>query len=193
MSVMTRRQFAAWFAVSVCHTTGLAASWPWSAPDPQMREFRDPQGHYRFRYPAKDWHLVRGGARTLLTLVHKTGDAAVFVTYETLQIALASNEIADLFAELESETIQKEHPTAEAIRSAVVEHNGRPLVVLDFRRAGVTRHEGVRSYVYVAGRDVYRVVCSAPADRFDKYEPAFAAIAAGFAHVAERSGVPSGN
>lgn len=144
---------------------------------------------FTVQYPAKDWSVVAGGSSSLVTLVHKKGEAAVVIEYLPLQLELAPSEIDDGFAQLETEPVVSRQINVNAVGARVMELAGRRAVVVDFSRQGVAGGERVRQYSLPYGRHLYRLVCSAPAGLFAKYEKTFAAMAGSFALAPAASAV----
>lgn len=180
MAIPTRREFITLCLVSVFGPAPTAAAWPWSKDKGTLRPFIDPGGRFIVSYPTQSWHVLTGGGSALLAIAHDRGDAAVVIEHRTMPLPLEADEISDLFAELEADGIKVHDPSIRALRSAVVQRNGRPMVVIDFERTGSSGHERVRHYVFPAGQFLYRVVCSAHSTSFDRYERAFVTIAGTF-------------
>lgn len=134
------------------------------------------QDRFTLQYPSKDWLLVPGGGASLVTLTQKKSEATVTIEYQPLQLELAPSEIDQNFAQIEAEPVAQHQPTADGVKSQVVDDGGRKVIVIDFTRRGVTGAERVRQYSLPMGKQLYRIVCSAPAAQFAKYEPVFANI-----------------
>lgn len=170
------------FALVVCSLAPLVAVAPAAAQALKgyqpLQAFQD---RFSLQYPAKDWLLVPGGGASLVVLTQKKNEATVTIEYQPLQIQLEPGEIDAEFAKIEAEPIEQHQPTAEGVKSDVTESDGRKIIVINFTRRGATGAERVRQYSLPIGQQMYRIVCSAPAAQFAKYEPVFANIVKTFA------------
>ena len=111
------------------------------------------------------------------------------IEYLPLQLELAPSEIDDGFAQLETEPVVSRQVSVNGVGTRVMELEGRRAVVVDFSRQGVAGGERVRQYSLPFGKHLYRLVCSAPAGLFAKYERTFAAMAGSFALAPTASAV----
>ncbi len=150
------------------------------APKLEVQPFAGPNGRIKFEYPKKDWQIVPGGSSVIVSLAQKKGEAAVVVEQTRLNQRLEPDDITDLFAQLEGETVKEHQPSAGDLRAKIVEAAGRRFVILDYGRKGVAGPERVRQYSVPVGVDLFRLTCSAPTAQFARYEPVFAHIAATF-------------
>jgi hypothetical protein len=183
-----RKQLIAGLAVATI-TSALAAQGP-SVPAPteygrapklEMQPFQGPNSRIRLEYPKKDWQVVPGGSSVIVTLAQKKGEAAVVVEESRLNQALASNDITDLFGQLEADIVKERQPSATDVQAKVVEAAGRRFVILTYGRKGVIGPERVRQYSIPTGIELYRLTCSAASAQFTRYEQVFAHMAASFA------------
>jgi len=150
------------------------------APKLGVVPFQGPNGRVRFEYPKSGWQVVPGGSSVLVSLRQKGGEAAVVVEQNKLNQPLAPDDITDLFGQLEADVVKERQPTAANIESKVVEAGGRRFVILTYARQGIKASERVRQYSIPSGSDLFRLTCSAAADKFAKYESVFAHVAASF-------------
>jgi hypothetical protein len=135
---------------------------------------------FRVDLPERDWRLVPGGVNTLGTLTHKDEPVAVVIEYEQLQIALNADEIDTTFAELEAGTIKDHEPNASGLAGSITQVGRRKMAMVNYQRRGVAGPEQVRVLVLVQGRNLYRLVCSAPVSMFVRYAPLFQQLAESF-------------
>lgn len=134
---------------------------------------------FRIDAPEKDWRLLPGGVNTLGALVHKDDAATIIIEREVLQIALAATEVDANFAELEMTTIREREVTGTSFTSRL-DQSGRRRAVVDYQRRGREGAEQVRVYVLVQGKQLYRLVCVAPAAQFARFLPVFQASCTSF-------------
>ncbi len=144
----------------------------------QMRPLHDTDGRVRLDYPNKDWLVAPGGSDAIVTLTEKRAEAAVFLEVVRLTPPLAPDEITDLFAQIEVETIQERDARATNFTARVLDVSGRRVVVVEYSRQGLLGLERVRQYSYPVGGELYRLICSAPIAKQPKYAPIFAHMAA---------------
>jgi len=174
---------------SAAVTTMLSAQAP-SVPTPNeyggatkldMQWFQGPNNRIRFEYPKKDWQLVPGGSSVVVTLAQKKGEAAVVVEQNRMNQALASEDITELFGQIEVDIVKERQPSASDVQAKLVQASGRRLVILTYSRKGVAGPERVRQYSIPTGIELFRLTCSAASAQFTRYEPVFAHLAASFA------------
>ena len=150
-------------------------------PKLDVQLFLGPLNRIRFEFPKKDWQLVSGGAVVIVSLAQRTGQAAVVVEHTKLNTALAPEDITDLFAQIEADTVREQQPAAADVQARLIAIDQRRLVITTYSRLGVAGPERVRQYSIPVGSDVYRLICSAATPQFADYEPVFAHVAATFA------------
>lgn len=151
------------------------------APKLDVQPFVGPGNRIRFEFPKKDWLLVPGGTVSIVSVIQKSGQAAVVVEHTKLNAALAPDDITDLFAQLEADQIKQQQPDAADVQSKLVAVGNRRLVIVGYTRRGVAGAERVRVYSMPVGSDLYRITCSAATQQFARYEQVFAHVAATFA------------
>jgi hypothetical protein len=137
-------------------------------------------GRFSCEYPSKDWDVVSGGASALVTLVQKKHEATVVIEYQPMPIELAPNEIDDNFAKLEAEPIVARQTEVSGMTTKILDINGHRAVVIEFSRRGVAGSEHVRLYSLPIGKQLYRVIGSAPNGMFERYAPTFDVVASSF-------------
>ena len=171
--------------LSMCSLVPVVAdaqpSGPAAAPLKGYQALQTFQDRFTLQYPSKNWLIVPGGRASLVTLTHKKNEATVTIEYQPLQIELSPAEIDQTFAQIEAEPVSQQQPSATGVRSQVGDADGRKVVIIEFTRRGVTGAERVRQYSLPIGKQMYRIVCSAPSAAFAKYEPVFANIVRTFA------------
>jgi hypothetical protein len=135
--------------------------------------------HFRIEMPEKDWRLLSAGINTLACLIHKDNAASIVIEYELLQLALRPEEVDANFADLEMTTIREREMTGTAFASRV-DTAGRRRAIVDFQRRAPGGPEQVRVFVIVQGKQLYRLVCVAPAKEFSKFAPVFQTVCGSF-------------
>jgi hypothetical protein len=135
--------------------------------------------HFRIEVPEKDWRLLSAGINTLACLIHKDDTASIVIEYELLQIALRPEEVDANFADLEMTTIREREMSSTGFTSRV-DTAGRRRAVVDFQRRAPGGAEQVRVFVVVQGKQLYRLVCVAPASQFAKFAPVFQTVCGSF-------------
>lgn len=142
---------------------------------------RDAAGRFTIDVPARDWLTVSSdGVSALATFVQKNGEAWVVVERTTLNTPLASEDITDLFADLEKDHLLAQQPKATGVATKLFDADGRRFVGLQYTRPGRPATETVRQFSFPAGRELFRVMCGAPSARFDRFEAICAHMAASF-------------
>jgi hypothetical protein len=170
--------------------TSLSAQAP---PTPQapkkgftvLRAFQD---RFTVEYPIKDWEPVAGGTSSLVALAQKKREAAVVVEYQPLRLELAPNEIDQEFAKLESEPVTTRQPGAADVTVKLIDVGSNRVIVVEYTRRGIAGAERVRQYSLPLGKQLYRLVCSAPTALFAKHEPTFTAMMESFKVAAAAAG-----
>ena len=132
-------------------------------------------------YPAKDWRVSGRGLASLVTVEHKSGEAAVALEYELRERPTPARLVNDTFVAIEQDQIHALHSQVKDITARVLTAGERRIVMLDFTRAGESGQERVRVYVIPIERQMFRLVCRAVPGRFAGLEPVFSHIAASFA------------
>ena len=150
--------------------------------------FRAFQDRFTFEYPVKDWDTVAGGTSSLVALSQKKREAAVVVEYQPLRLELAPSEIDQEFAKLEAEPVTTRQPGAAEVSVKLIDVGANRVIVVEYTRRGIWGAERVRQYSLPLGKQMYRIVCSAPATLFAKHEPTFAALVESFKVAAAPAG-----
>jgi PsbP len=171
-------------AVAVVSVASLDAQ----APRKGFTVFRAFQDRFTFEYPYKDWETVPGGTSSLVALAQKKREAAVVVEYQPLRLELAPNEIDQDFAKLEAEPVTSRQPNAADVTVKLIDVGSTRVIVVEYTRKGIAGAERVRQYSLPLGKQLYRLVCSAPAALFAKHEPTFAAMVESFKVAAAPAG-----
>lgn len=135
---------------------------------------------FSLEYPKKDWIVVPGGGAATVVLAQAKGNASVIVERVVLKAELGPDDITDLFAQLETESIQQRAPKAADFRSKVLDVTGGRLVAVQYALDGSKGPERVRQYSIPVGTNLYRLTCAAPIGQFQIFDPVFAHIAASF-------------
>jgi hypothetical protein len=150
-------------------------------PEKGYQIFQGLRTLFTVQYPSKDWQVVPGGSASLVAFTQKKAEATVVIEYQALTLELAPTEIDEGFAQIEAEPIAQHQPTATDVASHIAEADGRKVIVIDYNRKGIAGAEKVRQYSLPIGKQMYRIVCSAPAALFAKYEPTFVTVVKTFA------------
>ncbi len=149
------------------------ASWIGRDSRLQVQPFQDPAGQFAFEMPRRDWELAPGGGPIVATLLHRRFEAVVFVEHARLNQPLAPEDITDLFAELEVDRLRQQQPGVVDVEARILDVDDRRIVALQYQRRGPKGPETVRQYSIAEGDDLYRLVCTAQAARFGRYESVF--------------------
>lgn len=149
-------------------------------PKLQVRPFKAPNGRFSMEYPRSDWIVLPGGGDVVLSLAQRNGEAVVQVQHSMLKTALAAEEITDLFAQLEVDTLKDQDQSAADFQPRVFDAGDRRLIIIQFTQPGLTGRNQVRQYSIPRGQDLYRLICSAAVSQFSKYSAIFSHIAASF-------------
>jgi hypothetical protein len=171
--VYSRRSLIAAFLVLTAVVPAGAQLGIFRKNSQETQTLRAPDGRFALEYPNRDWQMLPGGGSVVATLAQRNGEASVVVDYTKMNQALAPSDINDLFAELEGEDLATRQPEAKGATPSVVNVGGRRVVVIQYSRAGLRGKEQVVQYTVPAGQDLYRLICSAQAPLFAKYEPVF--------------------
>lgn len=161
-------------------SVALAAQGPQAALPKGYQLLKAFQDRFTCAYPAKDWEVVPGGAAALVTLTHKKHEATIVVEYQPMQIELAPSEIDDNFAKLEVEPIGARQTEVSGLNSKILDVNGHRAIVIEYSRRGASGPEHVRQYSLPIGKNLYRLIGSAPNQSFEKYAPTFEVAAQSF-------------
>lgn len=149
-------------------------------PKLQVRPVKAPNGRFSMEYPRNDWIVLPGGGNVVLSLAQENGEAVVQVQHAMLKTALAPDEITDLFAQLEMDTLKEQDQGAADFQPRVFDAGDRRLIIIQFTQPGLVGRNQVRLYSITRGQDLYRLICSAAASQFSKYSAIFSHIAASF-------------
>lgn len=142
--------------------------------------FQAPSQRFTVEYPKRDWD-VSGGGNGDVTFAQKKSEALVTIQHDTLDVELTPSDITERTAEHLIDRIKGQLPKANEFRSVIRDDNGRRLVVIDYMRPAVRGGvERARQYSIIAGKDLYRIVCSSAPALFEKYDPVFKHIAETF-------------
>jgi hypothetical protein len=170
---------AAWFSPAVQQPPAQQGDeWVRRAPKLGVQRLIVPGRRVTLEYPKRDWLLLPSGGSMLVNLAEKNGNALVQLERTALKQALAPEEITDLFAELEAQTVHDRYPEATSFVSRLADVGRRRIVMLQYDRPGTRGAERVRQYSLPVGLSLYRLVCAAPAAQFARFEQVFAHIAA---------------
>jgi hypothetical protein len=150
-----------------------------------FQTFQDPGGGFQLEYP-KDWRVTAGIGDVIATFAQKNGEAAVVV--ERFRMTQPLKAVTDQFGQIEVDILKERQPRATSDSFKLVTANGRPVVVIDYSRAGLAGQEQVRQYSMPIAQDLYRLTCSAVMAQFTKYDPIFVRIAGSFAPLAAGAG-----
>jgi len=150
------------------------------SPKLQVRPVKAPNGRFSIEYPRSDWIVLPGGGDVVLSLAQRNGEAVVQVLHSTLKTALAADEITDLFAQLEVDTLKDQDQGAADFQPRVFDAGDRRLIIVQFTQPGLAGRNQVRQYSIPRGQDLYRLICSAAVPLFSKYSAIFSHIAASF-------------
>lgn len=163
-----------------------AAGWPPPQTSPldlanvsgDSRPYRDEAGRFAFNYPARQWKVINGMGSTLVSVDNKNG-ASIRIDAIRLNDSLFMPEQAESIAIVETRLLEQHTRDATQIivrkpRPAV------PLVIIDYQQQGSNGVEKVRQYSCIRGRDLFRIVASAPTDIFPLVEGVFDQLARSF-------------
>jgi hypothetical protein len=154
----------------------------WVARSPKLGAvpFQSVDGHISFEYPKKDWVATAGVGPTLAMLVEKNAAAWMVVERTKLQMALAPDDVTDLFSQLEADRLKEAEPQATGVQNKLFVLDDRRFTAVQLSRKGLRGTDVVRQYSFPVGEYLYRLVCGTTSDQFPKFEPIFAHAAATF-------------
>jgi hypothetical protein len=156
----------------------------WLGPAPRGIEFQNTSGAgFSVDVPRKDWLVVPPAGGLVLAVVHRSGRAAIYIERSKLNQPLGPDDVTDLFAQLEADTVRERQSGASAIEQKLLTAGDRRLVAVQFDIVRGGGSDRVRQYSFPSGTWLFRVSCTAPAADFAKYEPVFAYVAASFQPV----------
>ena len=141
------------------------------------KPFKDQGGRFQLEYP-KDWQPTIGAGDVIVTFAQKKGEAALVIN--RFQLLDDPGQINDVFGQLEGDALKMDQPQATDVSFKIAGANGRPVVLVDYSRPGLTGPERGRQYSFPIGQEVYRLNCTALTGLFAKYEPQFLHIAQSF-------------
>lgn len=144
-----------------------------------FKAFKDPAGKFVLEYP-NDWQLVDGVGDVIVTFRQKKGEAALVLERFHLNLAVGKDDIDANLVRVETDVLRERQPTASGVVSKIVDRNDTRLILIDYKRTGLTQAEQVRQYSFPIGQEIYRLICSAATGLFTKYEPGFAHMADSF-------------
>jgi hypothetical protein len=155
---------------------------PWVARTTrvQFQSQRAADAPAQLDFPKKDWMVLPSSGSVVITLASRKGDAVVVVERTAMRQALASEDITELFAQIEIDAIKERQPKAADFQSKVLASGDRRIVAVQYGRQGVLGAERVRQYSVPIGKELYRVTCISSAAQFALYDPVFAHIAGSF-------------
>jgi hypothetical protein len=143
----------------------------------EFQVLKDPGGRFTIEYPKRDWRVVPGGGSVLFTLAHSGNEAAVVVEYNRMDPPLMPEDITEMFSQvIELDEVKKRQPGASDFRPGLVTGPEGKQSQIDYTRPGMNGQERVRLVSMPRGADLYRIVCSAKAELFPKYEAIFSHI-----------------
>jgi hypothetical protein len=158
---------------------GAPASGQFWRSKTEFKTFKDPAGRFVLEYP-NDWQLVDGVGEVIATFRQKKGEAALVVERRHLNLPVGKDDINENLKSVETDVLRERQATASDVVSKIVDKNDTRLIVIDYKRTGLTRAEQVRQYSFPVGQDIYRLVCSSAVGVFTKYEVDFTHVADSF-------------
>ena len=181
---------------SLAALVGAQAQAPgsWVARNPKLAAipFQSVDGRITFEYPKKDWIATTGVGSTLAMLVEKNGSAWMVVERTKLQMALAPDDVTDLFSQLEADRLKETEPQAVGVQNKLFVLDDRRFTAVQLSRKGLRGTDVVRQYSFPVGEYLYRLVCGTTSDQFPKFEAIFAHAAATFkAQAAAAAAAPA--
>lgn len=131
--------------------------------------------------PRRDWRITpTKEGDTVAVAEQRRREATIRVEASTLQLPLRSEDVTDLFGEIESDRLKGQNAQGEGFEMRLFRLGDRRVAVVQFTRPGSSGPEQVRQYSYPDGPVLYRVTCVSAVERFKRYEPVFAHVAATF-------------
>jgi hypothetical protein len=149
----------------------------------QVLKFSDPADRFTVEFPRDwNWQIVAGAVEPIVTFIQRGGNAYAIIEHFHMNQPLAPDEITDFFAQVEADVLKENQPRATDVDPKVFMQGTRRIIVLDYRRPGLTGGEAerVRQYSFPVGQDLYRVTCAAVSSQFSKADPLFTALAESF-------------
>lgn len=146
----------------------------------QTQPYKDPSGRFTLQYPKKDWQVFPGGGSTLVTIGGLKGRASIQIEYFKLNEAIKVDENYDQIVAIESEFIRNRQPDADQLTGLPMRPDMKDVVIVDYRRPGLTGPDRIRHFSIISGVNLFRVSCVAPAADFPRLEGAFEQIAKSF-------------
>lgn len=137
-----------------------------------------PASRLSIDYPKKEWVVLPAGGSTLVRLAEKNGLALVELERVALRQPLRPEEVTELFAEIEADTIRRQYADATGFVSRLAMVGQRRVAMLEYERPGTRTIERVRQYSIPVEATLFRLICAAPAEQFGRIEPVFAHMAA---------------
>jgi len=142
---------------------------------PAYRQHRTAGGEFSLELPG-DWTIGQAGAAAIAVLV--SPKATVLVEQSVLRQPLSSDDVNQLFIDLEIDDLRTLMPGADQFRSELTTLSGRRAARLEFTRPGSSTPERVRLYVFPAGKKLFRVLLVADDSAFPAVTPVFERIVA---------------
>lgn len=131
--------------------------------------------------PKRDWQVTPSkDGDTVATAEQRRKEAAVRVEASALQQPLRSEDVTELFGEIELDRLKAQNAQGESFEMRMFRLGDRRVAVVQFTRPSASGPEQVRQYSYPDGLVLYRVTCVTTVERFKRYEPTFAHVAASF-------------
>lgn len=131
--------------------------------------------------PKRDWRIAPSSdGEAVATAEQRRREARILVEVTSLQQPLESEDVTELFGEIEAERLKEQNAQGDAFEVRMFRLGERRVAVVQFTRPGPSGSEQVRQYSYPDGLLLYRVTCVAAVERFKRYEPIFAHVAASF-------------
>jgi hypothetical protein len=154
----------------------------WVARSPKLGAvpFQSVDGHATFEYPNKNWVATAGVGGNLGILVEKDAKAWMVLERTKLQMALAPDDVTDLFSQLEADRLKEAEPQAVGVQNKLFVLDDRRFTAVQLSRKGQRGTDVVRQYSFPVGDYLYRLVCGTSSDQFPKFEAIFAHAAATF-------------
>ena len=141
---------------------------------------RGPDAPLKIDMPKKDWMILPASRSVLFLMASRKGDAVVTVERAPLSLALAPEDVTDVLAQIQADTIKEREPRASEFEARVIDAGERRFVAVQYRRPGALGAERVRQYSVPVGHWLYHVTCAASLAQFASYEAIFAHVAGSF-------------
>ena len=142
-------------ALAAAHQQQAPARGAWYGPDAKGRyqAYQDAGGRFVLEYPQRDWMLLGGDGNVLLVATQKSGEAWIILERARMNTSLAPDEVTDLFADLEMETVKQGQPRADGFEKRVFATDNRRFVAVQYSRPSLDQREGetVRQVLVPAG------------------------------------------